>query len=253
MHVILRLSVRLTTTTIRHSYHNLHHRTLHSCAVLNIGAEPLEKGKPSIYDLPEWERPVKTYKDYTGLFKGKRFPRRERSLGDLVYQGPIHAHIKGVKLVSFTSSLLFFAAQPMLYKDASSLSPLLFYPLALFFGVFTYATPFALHYLLVRRYVVRLYYDEEEDRFASIHYGFFGRRYALRFAPCDVRLPRVPGMLTHLQVMRDKERKRSLFIDVDSIARKEAVERLLGFDKPVDFASFRQDPEAYAPPERLVD
>lgn len=91
-----------------------------------------------------------------------------------IYNGPLSQRIRTVKLFSLTSSLFGLACQPILLEkvveEGHSLAVLIFSGAIIQF--FTFVTPFLFHYI-TKRYVRKIYYNEEADEYVALTYSFF--------------------------------------------------------------------------------
>ncbi len=79
------------------------------------------------------------------------------------------------------------------------------------------------------RYIIRLEWDGEK-RFKATTYSFFGRRKTIEFTPEDVTIPDIDGPLTSFKI-----RGQPMFADPNYFSNLNGYEKLLGYDKPMDF------------------
>nr|CAD7571607.1 unnamed protein product [Timema californicum] len=93
-----------------------------------------------------------------------------------VYHGQLTSQIRAVKLFSLTSSVGGIVALPILANEASRLNNVaLALGISTTLGVFTFLTPFMLHFI-TKKYVTELLYNPQTDKYTAIVYNFFLRR-----------------------------------------------------------------------------
>ena len=83
---------------------------------------------------------------------------------------------------------------------------------------------------ITKRYVTRLYYDNEKQLFTSVTWSLFLRENVMTFQPRDIERPEGTGFMYTVKVF-DKP----LFFDMNAFTSKEAYGKLMGFDVPIDF------------------
>ncbi|OWA55192.1 hypothetical protein BV898_19580 [Hypsibius exemplaris] len=160
-------------------------------------------------------------------------PADEKRFGDLVYTGTIRNHLYATKLVSLTSSVVGVVVQPLLFQRIQHLPGFLQGIIGTFFGFFVFVTPILLHQL-VRRYVVRMYFNPEADRFTAVTMHFIPRmRNFYTFSPLDVEIPPIPGMFTSFTVQQG-EKKVPLFVNPPDFTSDFAYIKLMRYDEPMD-------------------
>ncbi|VDK78484.1 unnamed protein product [Litomosoides sigmodontis] len=95
--------------------------------------------------------------------------------------------VLAAKILSLSSSAVSLAMIPIISQltTRKSGAGTITAVLDSFFILYAF-TPILLHYILVRRYVVDLYYNPNTEIFTSVHFGFFVGKQALRFRAEDV-------------------------------------------------------------------
>lgn len=142
----------------------------------------------------------------------------------LVYCTLTNLSVMGIGLLPFLSKTLStstFFAQAFVYGTT---------------GFFIFATPLLSQYL-TRRYVSRMYYNEEEQKFKAVLFNFFLREYVLEFELKDVYVPDIPGAFS---TVRLRTSNRSLFVDLNQIDDVRLVEKIMGYDKPFDIRKYTE-------------
>lgn len=154
--------------------------------------------------------------------------------GKLVYVGQLTRQLKSAKILSLTSSVFGICLMPFLTETLSDSG--LFAKLFVFgtSAFFIFVTPL-FSQLLTRRYVSRLYYNYEEKKFKAILFNFFLFEYKLEFALDDIFVPDIPGPFS---TVRLKSHNRNLFVDLNQISDLELTQKILGYDKPLDFNKY---------------
>ena len=102
-------------------------------------------------------------------------------------------------------------------------------------GFFIFATPLLSQYL-TRRYVSRMYYNYEEEKFKAILFNFFLFEYSLEFHIKEVYMPDIPGVFSTLKLKNNNGR--SIFVDMNQIEDVKLVEKIMGYDKPFDIRKY---------------
>ncbi|CAG0912672.1 unnamed protein product [Notodromas monacha] len=146
-----------------------------------------------------------------------------------IYEGPLAKQLKLVKLFSLSTSGLGLAIQPVLMNQlmaySSGVLKVLF---AGFCGFFILATPLLLH-MLAKRYVIRVKWDGD-SKFVATTYSFMCREKTVEFTPDEVTIPEVCGPLTSFKV-----KNLAFFADPNYFTDLSGYEKMLGYDKPMDF------------------
>jgi hypothetical protein len=162
-----------------------------------------------------------------------RIPKSEQELGDLVYTGTIAKHMYATKIISLTSSAMGIAIQPVLYEKMAQLPVALQAVVGGVCSFFIFITPFLLH-LLVRQYIIRLYYNPETEEFNAITMKFLpSMKKVTNFAARDVEIPAIPGMFTTFTV-RQGEKKVPFFVNPPDFLSDQAYIKLMSYDEPMD-------------------
>lgn len=149
--------------------------------------------------------------------------------GKLVYKGNLAGSIKGVKLFSFSTSLMGLAMQPAIYMQNEGLPTGFKLALAGAVNFFVFLNPILIHFI-TKRYIRDIYWDPETGIFTATTYTFFLRTKELVFLADDVHVPAVPGIFTSLKVKGEP-----VFFDPGSFLSQEAYVHLMGFNKPLDW------------------
>nr|CAD7407083.1 unnamed protein product [Timema poppensis] len=147
-----------------------------------------------------------------------------------VYHGQLTSQIRAVKLFSLTSSVGGIVALPILANEASRLDNVaLALGISTTLGVFTFLTPFMLHFI-TKKYVTELLYNPQTDKYTAIVYNFFLRRKLVTFHADQVTVPDVPGIFTTFKV-----NGLPLFVDPSLFKEPAHYARIMGYDKPLDY------------------
>ncbi|KAK9887174.1 hypothetical protein WA026_020628 [Henosepilachna vigintioctopunctata] len=147
-----------------------------------------------------------------------------------VYQGLLTPQIHAVKIFSLSSSIVGIITQPFLYKEIPNIENVsMIIALYSCVGFFTLVTPLLLH-MITKKYVTQLDYINEKDTYVASTLNFFCMTKKTEFKLEDVVVPDVPGMFTTLIAKR-----KALFLDPSMFKVPEHYERLMGYDKPMDF------------------
>ncbi|CAL1297548.1 unnamed protein product [Larinioides sclopetarius] len=152
---------------------------------------------------------------------------KSHSQSILVYEGSLKTRIKGVKLLSLTSSMTGLAILPAVVKDLSQTSIALSCGVVLFSSFFL-STPLLLDWI-TKRYVTHLRYDSSTQLFTATTFNLLCQQRELQFSADDVTVPDLPGMLTSFEV-----KGRPLFVDANQVKDPEAYSLMMGYDKPLD-------------------
>ncbi|KAL3219049.1 hypothetical protein MRX96_050571 [Rhipicephalus microplus] len=158
--------------------------------------------------------------------------RREQNNGEknktLVYLGSIRSTVKMVKGLSLTTSFLGILAQPILLQKLSGASLGATVIVVSCASFFIFVTPLMLHYI-TRRYVTELTYDPDTKEFNATTLTLLNRKKHINFIADDIKVPAIPGPFTTLLA-----KGHPLFVEVQNIQDADALERLMGYDKPID-------------------
>ncbi|KAK8770623.1 transmembrane protein 70 homolog, mitochondrial [Amblyomma americanum] len=155
----------------------------------------------------------------------------------LVYLGSIRSTVKMVKSLSLTSSFLGILAQPILLQKLSGASVGATVIVVSCASFFIFVTPLMLHYI-TRRYVTELTYDPDTKEFNATTLSLLNRKKEISFIADDVEVPTVPGPFTTLLA-----KGQPLFVEVQNFQNADALEHLLGYDKPIDWEIKPPHPE----------
>ncbi|XP_053214303.1 transmembrane protein 70 homolog, mitochondrial-like [Panonychus citri] len=151
---------------------------------------------------------------------------RQQSTNDdesnrLIYEGPLIAKIKSVKLLSLTTSLCGFAGQTYIYnkslQEGANISMVTL--------VFTSAVVllFSLTPLLInsitKRYVYQLYFNQREKSFTAYTLNFLNRPVVTHFNQSTLQLAPVASPFTTIMV-----NKKPFFLDLKDIKDPDALE-----------------------------
>uniref|UniRef100_A0A023G5P9 Putative integral to mitochondrial membrane n=1 Tax=Amblyomma triste TaxID=251400 RepID=A0A023G5P9_AMBTT len=161
----------------------------------------------------------------------------------LVYLGSIRSTVKMVKSLSLTSSFLGILAQPILLQKLSGSSVGATVIVVSCASFFIFVTPLMLHYI-TRRYVTELTYDPGTKEFNATTLTLLNRKKEMSFIADDVEVPTVPGPFTTLLA-----KGRPLFVEVQNFQNADALEHLLGYDKPIDL---KMKPSHTPEPEQVL-
>lgn len=164
---------------------------------------------------------------------------REQNNGEknktLVYLGSIRSTVKMVKGLSLTTSFLGILAQPILLQKLSGSSLGATVIVVSCASFFIFVTPLMLHYI-TRRYVTELTYDPDTKEFNATTLSLLNRKKHISFIADDVKVPAIPGPFTTLLA-----KGRPLFVEVQNIQDADALECLMGYDKPIDLQMKQPD------------
>lgn len=158
-------------------------------------------------------------------------PHTERpELGQVVYNGLISRLLRNVKFFSITTSGLTVILQPIMISNVLSVSATTLQYVAYFsfVAIFVFITPLMIH-LVGRKYVTKLYFNDQTKQFCAVTYNILGLKRELSFTAEDVDVPDIPGLFTSVIVKR-----KPLFMDSRLFTDTEAYAHLMGYDKPID-------------------
>lgn len=90
-----------------------------------------------------------------------------------IYYGSLTPKMKAVKVFSLTTSVVGIAAQPILMEQGAKIggTPMVIFMCG-FVGLFTFVTPFLLHFI-TRQYVTELLYSEKTKEYEANTISFF--------------------------------------------------------------------------------
>jgi transmembrane protein 70 len=161
----------------------------------------------------------------TNSSAAKEVPNEEH----LVYVGSMTRMLKGLKVLSLTTSVIGLGAQPMLFEAASKSSvATLLMGISSVFALFAVLTPLALS-LLTKRYITELYFDPEKRVFTAFSLNLVNRRRCTSFSAADVIIPAVDGPFTSFKVFQ-----KPFLVDPDQFSDPKVYHHLMGFDQPLE-------------------
>jgi hypothetical protein len=164
--------------------------------------------------------------------KWNAYLEQERKYGKLIYKGQTTSKLKAIKIFSISTSLIGLGLVP--YICTLQDIPLFAQVMALATTtLFTLCTPFFLQ-LLTRRHVNRLYYDYDKDKFTAFIFNFFLLEYKIEFSLNDIIVS--DGIFTTFLIKNLN--KRPLFVDYNQIYDVSLVEKILGYDKPLNLKKY---------------
>jgi hypothetical protein len=169
---------------------------------------------------------------YSTSKKWENFIEEERKYGKLIYKGQLTSKLKTIKMFSISTSVVGLCFVPYICNLQEM--PLFGKIIALgTTSLFTFCTPVFLQ-LLTRRHVNRMYFDYEKDVFTAFIYSFFLSEYKIEFNLKDIEVS--DGFFTTLLIKNHKNRP--LFVDYDQIYDVNLIEKILGYDKPLDLKKY---------------
>uniref|UniRef100_A0A1I8NYY3 Transmembrane protein 70 homolog, mitochondrial n=1 Tax=Stomoxys calcitrans TaxID=35570 RepID=A0A1I8NYY3_STOCA len=146
-----------------------------------------------------------------------------------VYYGSLAPRMKAVKIFSLSTSLAGLAAQPILMEQGMKLGGTgMAVFLCGFAGIFTFVTPFLLHFI-TKKYVTEIHYNPQTEEYVATTISIILQKIQTKFRPSDVKVPEVPGMFTSFMVGN-----KALFVDPALFDDPEHYVRIMGYDKPID-------------------
>ena len=175
---------------------------------------------------------VSTHKfDHCHRFYSSKAPFAMEKLEDgskLIYTGSLAPQVKRIKWVSLTSSVLALSMLPAMYRAIVEPSS----STAISVAVGASAVPTTafifsplLFHLLTKRYVTRLYFNEESRTFTLISLNFVNRTKVTSFTAKDVRVPLTTGLFTTFLV-----HGRPYYVDVLAFTDLQVYNHLMGYD-----------------------
>lgn len=156
-------------------------------------------------------------------------PESDPEKGQLVYVGTLSNMVKLVKGFSVSTSLIGLCVQPYLFANSGNYP--LFVKIALggTLSFFIFLTPLMLHFV-TKRYVTKLYYNNDTGIFTGTTLTFFVHEKDTQFRQSDVTIPEIPGFFTTVKV-----NGKPLFVDPTLFLNREGYIKLMGYDKPIDW------------------
>lgn len=145
--------------------------------------------------------------------------------GDLVYSGPLTKSVKKLKILSLVSSGLGLAVFPTLI--AGKLAWFMIGGL----GVAVFISPFLIHFIVAKKYVTEIYFNDETKKFNMGTISFFMRRQETEFTADDVIVPDVAGVFSAYRI-----KGKDVFFNRTLFTSKEVYKHMVGYDKPLDFS-----------------
>lgn len=129
--------------------------------------------------------------------------------GDLVYYGPLAGRVRGLKLLSVSSSVTCMGLFPYLFMRADNLPLALQATCGLLSGFFIFLQPVIIHWL-VYRYVLALYYDRQTKTFTVTTMTLFGTKKEMKFTKDDIERVEIPTLFERVRV-----KNRPLYMEND--------------------------------------
>ncbi|XP_068197053.1 transmembrane protein 70, mitochondrial [Antennarius striatus] len=149
--------------------------------------------------------------------------------GNLIYTGNLGRAVRGVKLLSLSSSaisLVLMSKVVLLTDFESQALQIIFMGVASFF---CFLIPIFLH-LVTKGYIVRLYHNPDSDNYTAITYSLFLIEKKTMFHQSQVRIPPVSKMFTTFYGGR-----LGLLVNPDLFPLPHDYNHLMGYDKPFTF------------------
>lgn len=144
--------------------------------------------------------------------------------GKLVYYGPFSSKVRGVKMLSVSSSLTGMSLFPFLVMRAEKLPPFLQGLCGLVAGFFIFLQPVIIHWL-VYRYVIALYYDSQTKTFTATTVTFIGTKRDMKFTKDDIEKIEVPTLFERVRV-----KGQPLYMENDFFLDLEAFRIVMNYD-----------------------
>nr|SVE92629.1 EOG090X0CKL [Megafenestra aurita] len=147
-----------------------------------------------------------------------------------IYKGMLTSQVKAVKTFSFGTSLVGISMQPILYENASAPDSSLPMMVALYMtvGMFTFVTPFLIHFV-TKKYVTDIVYDPESDQYTASVFRFIPMKRKIQFKLEDISVPDVPGAFTSFLV-----KNIPLLCTPKDFSYPEHYIKFMGYDKPIN-------------------
>ncbi|XP_064466815.1 transmembrane protein 70 homolog, mitochondrial-like [Ornithodoros turicata] len=147
----------------------------------------------------------------------------------IVYSGSLRSTLKLVKGFSLTTSFVGVLVQPILLQKLMDKPIGVALTVVATTSFFIVVTPLLLH-LIAKRYVTELTFNSSTQTFEATTLTLLNRQTKMSFSAADVKVPEIPGALTTFLV-----KGRPLFVDPQLFQDVDALERLMGYDKPIDW------------------
>lgn len=144
--------------------------------------------------------------------------------GDLVYSGPLTKSVKKLKILSLVSSGFGLALFPTLL--AGKLTWFIIGGL----GIAVFITPLLIHFIVAKKYVTEIYFNDKTKKFNMGTISFFLRRKETEFTADDVIVPDVAGVFSAYRI-----KGKDVFFNRTLFTSKEVYKHMVGYDKPFDF------------------
>lgn len=136
--------------------------------------------------------------------------------GKLVYYGPFGSRVRGLKILSISSSVTCMSLFPFMVMRAENLPPFFQGLCGLVAGFFIFLQPVIIHWL-VYRYVIALYYDRQTKTFTATTVTFIGTKKDIKFTKDDIEKIEVPTLFERVRVKsRPFYMENDFFLDVDA-------------------------------------
>nr|SVE75364.1 EOG090X0CKL [Daphnia dolichocephala] len=148
-----------------------------------------------------------------------------------IYEGALTKQVRAVKTFSFGTSLIGVGMQPMLYEHMSAPESSLPLMVALYsaVGIFTFVTPFLIHFV-TKKYVTDITFDPTTKEYSASVYRFLPTKRKINFKLEDVSVPDVPGAFTTLCV-----KNIPVLCSPSDFLYPEHYIKFMGYDKPVNY------------------
>ena len=182
------------------------------------------------------DKEIKANKENFGSKKITKFISEEKLHGGkLVYVGSLTRQLKSAKFISLSSSALGIMLMPFLVEtlNTSGLFAKLFVLGTSSFFIFL--TPM-FSIILTKRYVSRIYYNNEENKIVLIMFNFFMIEYKVELTVNDLYVPEITGPFSTIKI---KKNNQPLFIELNQIDDINLVEKISGFDKPFNINKYK--------------
>lgn len=149
---------------------------------------------------------------------------RDPKKGDLVYYGPLSSRVRGLKILSVSSSMTCMALLPYVFMRAENLPPFLQATCGLISGFFIFLQPCIIHWL-VYRYVTALYYNRETKIFTVTTLTFIGTKKDMTFTKADIENVETPTLFERVRV-----KHRPLYMENDFFVDTAAFRMIMNYD-----------------------
>ncbi|CAL1534720.1 unnamed protein product [Lymnaea stagnalis] len=171
------------------------------------------------------------------LIRHRKFSshNENKTHGDLVYQGRVGNMFRALKIFSLSTSVIGLSLQPYImitYQDMPLKAAIPFFAVI---NMFVFVNPILIHFI-AKKYVMELYFNQENKVFTAVLLTFFARKEIFTFTANDVTVPDVPNMFAMLIA-----KGRPIFVLENDFTDMEVYKHLMGFDKPLDLSSITKD------------